>query len=217
MLDVLPPDDPRSQRCRRDLKLINWFMGNHRWLRRAIANQPVLLAGGIVELGAGDGRFLSQLRRRYPALPLTGFDLAPRPRTLPLDVTWHSGDLLTHAGRWPGSVLVANLFIHHFTTNQIAEIGRRLDGVRLVLIGEGQRSPKVMQRSAWLNPLLGEITRHDMEISLAAGFVAGELPVWLGLEPREWIIHESQTVLGAYRLQAVRRTPDYGGGTLPMA
>jgi hypothetical protein len=206
LLDVLPADDPRVRRCRRDLRLINWLMGNHRWIRRNLARESALLAGGLVELGAGDGSFLRRLRREFPTPPLAGFDLTPRPENLPADVAWHAGDLLQTAGRWPGTVLVANLFLHHFTTDQIVQLGRRLDGVRLLLIGEGHRSPEVLRRSAWLNPLMGEVTRHDMEISLQAGFVPGELPRWLGLDDRDWQVTESQTLFGAYRLMALRRT-----------
>lgn len=205
MLDILPADDPRVVRCRRDLKLINWLMGNHRWIWRTLARHRSLLPHGIVELGAGDGSFLRQFRHHHPDLPLAGFDLAPRPASLAADVAWHSGDVFQPAGSWPGAVLVANLFLHHFAVEQIQALGQRLDGVRLLLIGEGHRSPEVLRRSGWLNPLLGEITRHDMEISLAAGFVAGELPDWLGLNERDWIVHETHTLFGAHRLMAIRR------------
>lgn len=205
MLDILPADDPRVVRCRRDLRLINWLMGNHRWIRHTLARHSSLLPYGIVELGAGDGSFLHRLRRRYPALPLAGFDLAPRPAELAPDVAWHTGDVFQHAGSWPGAVLVANLFLHHFAVEQIQALGQRLRSVRLLLIGEAHRSPEILRRSAWLNPLLGEITRHDMEISLAAGFVEGELPDWLGLSGQDWIIHESHTVFGAHRMLAIRR------------
>ncbi len=181
------------------------LLGNHRWIRRTLLEHRSLLPQGIVELGAGDGSFLHQLRRRHPTLPLTGFDLAPRPVKLPPDVAWHSGSAFQHVGSWPGAVLVANLFLHHFEVELIQALGQRLQDVRLLLVGEVHRVPDVIRRSGWLNPLLGEITRHDMEISLTAGFVAGELPTWLGLKDCDWQVHESHTLFGAHRLQAVRR------------
>ncbi len=205
MLDILPPADPRAVRCRRDLKLINWLLGNHRWLLQALHSNFKQLAGGVVELGAGDGTFLHRLHRRHPNLRLAGFDHAPRPADLPSDVAWRSGNVFQHEGPWPGTVIVANLFLHHFTVEQLQAIGRRLEGVRMLLVGEGHRDPNVMRRSGWLNPLLGEVTRHDMEISLAAGFVVGELPEWLGLSDRDWIVTESLNMFGALRLLAIRR------------
>lgn len=205
MLDILPAGDPRAARCRRDLKFINWLIGNHRWIRRMLAKHADLTGGGIFELGAGDGDFLRRLRRAHPGVRLTGFDLAPRPASLAGDIGWRAGDLFEHDDPWPGTALVANLFLHHFTFEQIAVLGKRLEGVRLLLIGEAHRTPEVLRRSCVLNPFLGEVTRHDMEISLAAGFVQGELPDVLGLSARAWAITESSTFLGAHRLLAVRR------------
>jgi hypothetical protein len=49
------------------------------------------------------------------------------------------------------------------------------------------------------------VTRHDAHVSIAAGFRADELPRILGLEPSDWDCRCTTTVLGAYRLVAVRR------------
>ena len=51
ILDDLPAEDPRAVRSRRDLRLINRLMGNHRWVLRHVAEH----SGRVVELGAGDG------------------------------------------------------------------------------------------------------------------------------------------------------------------
>jgi hypothetical protein len=206
MLDILPAGDPRAERCRRDLRWINRLLGNHRWILRTLAAHGDLVGDGVVELGAGDGSLLSRIRRFNPTTPLTGLDLAPRPPALDPSIQWHTGDAIKLPGGWPGTVIVANLFLHHLEREPIEALGRRLDGIRLLLVGEAHRSPRVLRRSAWLNPFLGEITRHDMEISLAAGFVPGELPAWLGLDPHHWELIERITWLGAYRLLAIRRT-----------
>lgn len=205
MLDVLPAGDPRISRCRRDLRLINWLIGNHRWILRNLRKHVDLTSLGIVELGAGDGDLLSRIRQRHHSAPLIGFDRVAKPSALPDSIHWRPGDLFHHDGNWPGAVLIANLFLHHLTFEQIAQIGQRLAGVQLVLVGEGHRTPEVLRRSCVLNPFLGEVTRHDMEISLAAGFVKGELPEALGLSPADWHIAESSTLLGAHRLIALRR------------
>jgi hypothetical protein len=205
LLDLLPADDPRVRRCRRDLHLINGLMGNHRWLLRQLARHQALLREGICEIGAGDGGFLRRLHRQFPGLRLTGFDRAPRPPNLPGDIEWQAGDVVELPGAWTGGVLIANLFLHHLDDARIKALGRRLDGVKLLLIGEGHRRPEVLRRSRWLNPLLGEVARHDMAVSLAAGFVRGELPALLALSAREWDLAEETNLFGALRLVAVRR------------
>lgn len=204
LLDALPAEDPEAIRARRDLRLINWLLGNHRWFHRTLARHAPMLKGGIIELGAGDGTLLRQLRRRNPGVPLAGFDLAPRPGNLPPDIAWHAGNFLEREGPWPGTVLLANLVLHHLDEDTIRALGRRLGGVKMLVIGESHRRPEILRRSRWLNPLVGRVTRHDMAISLRAGFVAGELPLWLGLDQTAWQISETFTRLGACRLQAVR-------------
>lgn len=55
ILDHLPADDPEARRSRRDLRRINFLMGNERRVCRAIRKHPQAAAKGIVEFGAGDG------------------------------------------------------------------------------------------------------------------------------------------------------------------
>jgi len=44
-----------------------------------------------------------------------------------------------------------------------------------------------------------------MEVSLAAGFLAGELPAALGLSEDRWRIEEHSASFGALRVIAIRR------------
>ncbi|MFT6572490.1 MAG: 2-polyprenyl-3-methyl-5-hydroxy-6-metoxy-1,4-benzoquinol methylase, partial [Akkermansiaceae bacterium] len=55
LLDSLPGDDPEALRSRRDLRLINFLMGNERWIMRQE------IEGGMIELGAGSGYLTKQL------------------------------------------------------------------------------------------------------------------------------------------------------------
>ena len=48
ILDSLSGDDPGALRSRRDLRLINFLMGNERWILKQ--NHY----GGMIELGAGE-------------------------------------------------------------------------------------------------------------------------------------------------------------------
>ncbi|MEM9481863.1 MAG: class I SAM-dependent methyltransferase, partial [Verrucomicrobiota bacterium] len=72
-LDELLPEDPRAQRSRLDLRLINWLMGNHRILGRYAA---AFSWKSAVELGAGDGELLRRLASRFPDRHLRGIDFA---------------------------------------------------------------------------------------------------------------------------------------------
>ena len=63
LLDSLPHDHPDARHNRRDLRVINALMGNHRWLARALA---AWAASGesILEIGAGTGELALRLLRR---------------------------------------------------------------------------------------------------------------------------------------------------------
>ena len=65
LLDDLPPDDPRAVRSRKDLLRVNAWMGNCGIMARALrATCQGPAARRLVELGAGDGRFLWRVARR---------------------------------------------------------------------------------------------------------------------------------------------------------
>ena len=49
------------------------------------------------------------------------------------------------------------------------------------------------------------VTLHDARISIAAGFRRDELPRFLGLDATEWDFRCRATLLGSYRMVAVRR------------
>ena len=68
ILDELSGDDPRALRSRRDLRLINFLMGNERWILKQVRS-----ADSMVELGAGDGSLTRKLTK-YGSV--TGLDLS---------------------------------------------------------------------------------------------------------------------------------------------
>jgi hypothetical protein len=49
------------------------------------------------------------------------------------------------------------------------------------------------------------VTRHDAHVSIAAGFLNGELPDFLGLNSGEWECRCSIGPFGIYRMVALRR------------
>jgi 2-polyprenyl-3-methyl-5-hydroxy-6-metoxy-1,4-benzoquinol methylase len=206
LLDSLPPDHPDAQRSRRDLVLINRIMGNHRWIARTL---PALVRPGerVLELGAGTGELGQRLARS--GVISDGLDLVPRPDTAAPSAQWHQSDLLTFPDYLRYPTIVGNLILHHFSDDQLRQLGARLrESARLVIACEPWRDRRCQLLFKALAPLFGanHVTRHDAIVSIAAGFRAGELPEALGLDDGNWDYRCHMTALGAYRMVAIRRT-----------
>lgn len=207
LLETYPADHPDAIRGRADLRLVNAIMGNHRWIVRTL--RRVCRPGWrVTEIGAGDGELSLRLANRgvCAAADLHGFDLAPRPPAWPAGADWTQGDLL-HAALPESEVWVANLFLHHLQDDALQEIGRRLPASARVLIAVEPARRRLhacngglLCRLARLHP----ITRHDMQVSVRAGFRAGELPVRLGLDTDWRVVHDRESWLGGCRLLAMR-------------
>jgi hypothetical protein len=206
ILDSLPPDHPDALHNRRDLRLINQLMGNHRWLARAL---PPLLRPGetALEVGAGTGELGLRLLAR--GVPVDGLDLWPRPAHWPAARQWHSTNLLTFPGYAAYAAVFGNLIFHQFSDAELAGVGAALRShARIILACEPARHRTSQKVYRVLAPLLGanHVSRHDGYVSIAAGFVADELPRLLGLDPAEWDCHCHITVRCAYQMIAIRRT-----------
>ena len=55
-----------------------------------------------------------------------------------------------------------------------------------------------------LFPVVNAVTRHDLQVSIGAGFRRGELATMLGLD-HSWQTRDTVTPLGAYRFEAWKR------------
>jgi hypothetical protein len=104
--------------------------------------------------------------------------------------------------------VVGNLIFHHFDSGSLADLGRRLAPVRVVVACEPSRSRLSQFLFATLGPVFGanRVTRHDGQASIAAGFRGGDLAQALGLDETSWNCQCRSTLLGARRLVAIRRT-----------
>jgi hypothetical protein len=203
-LDDLAPDDPAARDSRRDLRLTNAFMGNHRWIARVL---PARCRPGeaVIELGAGTGELGRHLQRT--GLALDGLDRWPRPVDWPATRTWHQADLRSFPGYAPYSVVVGNLIFHQFTDAELADLGCELHRhARLIVACEPARRRRSQFLYRLIAPLLGasHVSLHDARVSIAAGFRGDELARSLGLGSGDWSIRQHSTVLGANRLIALR-------------
>ncbi len=206
-LDELPVADPRTAGARQDLQRLNAWMGNVgtmvQGLRAALDGQ---VPRRLVELGAGDGRFLLQVARRlhrqWPGTSVALLDRQPadwqgicqafaglgwRAEFLQVDVL----DWLRQPGAPRGDAMVANLFLHHFPDAQLEALLREATERAQAFVAVEPR------RSAWsflLSRCVGllgcnRITRHDAPVSVRAGFTGRELTrLWPA--PGSWSLQE---------------------------
>jgi len=173
-------------------------MGNFRWVERRLHQSE--FKGQVLELGAGDGVLVKRLNRK--GFQVCGLDLTPRPSGLPDSIDWLQGDLFEKLDKRKGAV-VATLFLHHFDEPALRRLGRLLECAEIILFAEPVRSSIALLEGYALFPFMGKVTRHDMMISIRAGFQKGELPEMLGLNA-DWRIQEETTWMGGYRLFGIR-------------
>jgi 2-polyprenyl-3-methyl-5-hydroxy-6-metoxy-1,4-benzoquinol methylase len=193
LLDSLPAHDPGAIRSRRDLRLINFLMGNERWIMRQLSE------GGIVELGAGSGDLTRQLASIGR---VTALDYQEKPPSL--DVRWLAGDLFETFPATDGDTVVANLILHHFEDPDLARLGRLIKSRRRLVAVEPWRCSSSLIEGNLLWPFINDVTRHDMMASIRAGFQKGELPALLSLGD-DWEWREEVSLLGGLRVVALRR------------
>ncbi len=205
LLDALPHADPAAVHSRRDLRRINFLMGNTRWFLR---NLPRIMDQGdrVLELGAGTGELGQALFRQ--GVHVDAMDRCPPPAAWPADRSWHEADALTFNDYSLYSVVIGNLIFHHFSPTELADLGAKFNhSARLIIACEPARYRCFQVLFSCIAPLLGanHVTRHDAHVSIAAGFRRDELTRALGLEPALWDCRVSISIFGAYRLIASRR------------
>ena len=208
LLETYPDDHPDAIIGRKDLLLVNGIMGNHRWVMRTLKRekQP---GWRLTELGAGDGALSLKLIREgvIRSNELHAMDLAGRPAAWPAEAKWMQGDF-TVSPLPSTEIVLANLFLHHFQTEQLRALGERLSPeTRLLIAAEPARQfvHTILGRLFCALTRLHPITRYDMQVSIRAGFRENELSELLGLGP-EWETTASSRPFGAYRFVARRRS-----------
>ena len=201
LLDELDPEDPDAKRSRRDLRRINLFMGNMRWIREEILK--VLIQTNtklnVIEIGSGDGQFLESLKN-IKGLNLKGVDLQPKPKSVSSEIEWIQKDVLKISNlpqnNSDPTAVICNLILHHFNDDQLSKLGKLISKSNHIIINEPSRRliPLLMGYLAF--PLLGKVTRHDMIISIRAGFRDRELVKFF---PSKNCLMTKETLRGSIR------------------
>jgi hypothetical protein len=206
-LDDLPVDDPRAVRSRRDLIRVNtWMLQPGIMARALLARHGPVPPRAILDLGSGDGTFMLRvarlLSRRWHNVAVTlldqqdivstttrrGFDaLGWSAKTVTADLFGAlEQDRLSHA-----DIATANLFLHHFTQPQLAQLLLRVARLAPLFVAcEPRRGalPLMASRLLWVIGC-NDVTRHDARLSVEAGFEDGELSAtWP--EHDRWWLHE---------------------------
>lgn len=199
ILDGLDAGDSRAVRSRRDLRLVNFFMRGESWILGELGKFSGLKR--VVELGAGAGCLGSAVKRVFSDVEVVCLDLVERPDGVEGGVVWRSGDLFEFDGYDSGTVVVANLFLHHLEGEDLRRLGGLLEGCLGVLAAEPFRGRVPLAMGRCLFPFVNDVTRHDMLVSIRAGFCAGELG---GLLDDGFLFEESRGVFGGIRVKGVR-------------
>jgi hypothetical protein len=120
-------------------------------------------------------------------------------------VKWLRGDLFTQAPPAPGGARIANLFLHHFEGESLAALGRWMENADLLVFNEPDRAALPHWLGRLMHPWINHVTRHDMHVSITAGFAAGEIRQLLGLDPARWTFEETSTWRGSRRVVGRRK------------
>jgi hypothetical protein len=204
IVDQLPPGHPDVVRSRIDLRVINFLMGSERWMARQIREFPEARARGVLEIGAGEGTLLERLAKNHPGIPLMACDLAPRPGWLSKEIGWDQRDVLECLEHSSGGILAANLFLHHFEDLELRRFAPLMKKFEVICINEPLRTAQSLRNARWMLPFVGRATKHDMVVSIRAGFIPGELPNVLGLDPADWRVREETSWRGGLRVLAFK-------------
>ena len=200
ILDGLSADDPRAVRSRGDLRRINWLMGNASVIASLVNRHAEPRAGArFVEFGAGDGRqslrVARRLAKRWPNASLTLLDINPsvsdatrrrieglgwRVEVVARDVFGWAGqgsDQGSEQGGEPFDAAWANLVLHHFDDDALAELLKALARRAQVVVAAETRRTIPSLLAAWGTALIGanDVSRHDALVSVRAGFRDGDL------------------------------------------
>jgi hypothetical protein len=193
------------------------------------AELNVLCAGRqyrrIAELGAGDGTFLLRVARKLgPQWEGTTAVLVDRKDAVttatrknfdqlgwqievaPADVfAW-----MDRHGHEIRDVIIANLFLHHFSESQLTGLFQKAASeARAFIAVEPRRWPWALffGRLLWLIGC-SKVTRHDAVVSIRAGFAKGELTkLWPA--NGEWRLEERAENFASHLFVAKRGAPTH--------
>jgi SAM-dependent methyltransferase len=198
LLDTMAVSDPRAMASRRDLVRVNAVMFQSvimaRLLRANLERKPLRL----LEIGAGDGRFMLSVARRlapqWPDVELIMLDqadlLTPKVRAAFAALGWRVQSVVADVFEWIDrpeigvfDAVSANLFLHHFEDLELEKLLSVMPRLTSCFLAtEPRRSGLALWCTGWLRALgANAVTLHDAAASVRAGFASDELSrLWPG-------------------------------------
>jgi hypothetical protein len=205
LLDELQPSDPRAKQSRRDLSRINWWMGNPARIACALNKRLPVSSARIADLGAGDGDFSLEVAQRLQSsgrrIDVTLVDRQNASADNLADfrkLGWKAESAVSDVFVWLDQgqrfdAIYANLFLHHFTAEQLAVMFEKIAQRTDYFVACEPRRYRFSTLIRWSMKIIGcsEVTQSDGVISVRAGFREGELsarwpknPAWTIVERR---------------------------------
>ena len=197
ILDGLAPGDPAAIRSRRDLRRVHRAMGTRMILLRGMkamtAKHPKAMPLRMLEIGAGDGSLMLSVAQ---ALALG-------------DVIDWAADTVNQleepvSTRW--DLIVANLFLHHFESAQLALILRAIaKSTGRFFACEPRRDWLALAGSHMVGAIgANHVTREDSVLSVHAGFNSDELTHLWPEQDGAWQMQEYSAGLFSHCFRAER-------------
>ena len=219
-LDELPPQNSGAVRSRRDLKRINRLL-RHVGIISSLLRQMEVgrWATHLIDLGGGDGTFslrlLHCLRAQCRPIKVAIVDrqdlvsATTRAAFQSLEVQFETvtADVLKWlaqpAHEIDGTIILANLFLHHFHDTELRLLLDRASARCAAFVAcEPRRSALGLMASRLLGFIgCNAVTRHDAFVSVKAGFVARELSV-LWPATQGWILQEQAAGIFSHAFMA---------------
>lgn len=214
LLDSLPAEDPRAVHSRRDLRILNGWMGSASILVRAIAD--ISKPAKVMDLGAGDGAISLAIAKKSGWTD-TEFVLVDRHPTathatlaafnaIGCDVTFRERDVLTGLGGETADLIIANLFLHHFSDKELSQLLAEVAACCTVFAACEPRRTPLSRLASYCVGTLGcnAVTRHDAVVSVRAGFRDSDLSArWPNAD--EWALRERRSGLFSHLFVARKR------------
>lgn len=221
-LDIMAGTDPLAVEARADLRRINGIMGSRSMFIRAVRD-AIPTPRRIAELGAGDGTLMlaaaQNLARIWPEVDVTLVDRqhAVGPKTLagfeklgwrPQVATMDVHNWLAQSADDPYDLIYCNLFVHHFTDQQLAGLMKAIARRTGAFFACEPKRARLPLLGSHLVFLIGanEVTREDSVTSVHAGFRGQELSaLWSAVNPG-WQLKEYSAGLFSHCFFASRNS-----------
>jgi 2-polyprenyl-3-methyl-5-hydroxy-6-metoxy-1,4-benzoquinol methylase len=192
ILDGLAADDPRALAARRDLGRINALMFQAKIMASLLKQFVPKPPRRILEIGAGDGRFMLAVARRmvrhWPEVDLVMLDrvdlITAQLRSDFDRLGWTVEAITADVFDWAEmanderfDAITVNLFLHHFDDAKLVRLFSLMKPKAPLLLATEPVRTKLALAATRLLPAIGanDVTRNDAAQSVRAGFRGSEL------------------------------------------